>query len=166
MPLSHLSSQIRVRPRILAAWEIGGAENGELRVNEQDQLIAVGSFSQPLEAYLIQSMLDSEGIESILEGEDTIAANPLFSNAIGGVRVRVLETDVERAAQIIEKYHDERAESDAIRARTCPECNCGEGIPVRHVGWLGLLSVITSGAFALLLQLPKYKCPNCMHKWH
>ena len=89
---------------------------------DENAFVVIGSFPQPHEAHMVQAILDSEGIESNLEGEYTIAANPLWSNALGGVRLAVSKSDVEPACRLLEEYRRGKAESEAKRARTCPQC--------------------------------------------
>ncbi len=52
-------------------------------MEQTPQMIVVATVSQPLEATPVQVKLGSFGIESQLNGEMTIAANPLLSNAVG-----------------------------------------------------------------------------------
>jgi Putative prokaryotic signal transducing protein len=58
-------------------------------------------FSLP-EAQVIQSHLLGSGIEAFLPDELTVQNYWLWTNAIGGVRVQVLEEDAERAEEILQ----------------------------------------------------------------
>ena len=64
-------------------------------------LIAIAVFDIPVDAQLCKSKLEAEGIECFLENESLVAAQPLLSQAVGGVVVRVKEGDVERAKAIV-----------------------------------------------------------------
>ena len=57
-------------------------------------------FSLP-EAQVIQSFLEGSGIKSFLPDEYTVQNNWMWTNAIGGVRIQVLEEDAERAMQML-----------------------------------------------------------------
>src|SRR5579863_6409983 len=72
---------------------------------DTENLITVATFTYPHQAGLLRSMLEAEGIECFTKGENTITAQPFYSNAIGGVRMEVKETDVERANKIVKDYY-------------------------------------------------------------
>lgn len=63
--------------------------------------ITIKTFSYPAEAFLIKSRLEAEGIECLLKDELTIQVDPLLSNAIGGVKLQVKESDVEDAMKVL-----------------------------------------------------------------
>ncbi len=128
-------------------------------------MVVVATVSQPFEATPIQMKLGSFGIESELNGEMTVAANPFLSNAIGGIQVLVSETDAERATEILAEHRRVEAEEEAARARTCPKCGNTNGVPVKRPVLIAILAVVTLGAFCLLYPWPRYRCPDCRHKW-
>ena len=134
-------------------------------MEESIKTIPVAIASQPMEATLIQVELGSNGIESELDGEFTVAANPLLSNAVGGIRIMVSAQDTERALAVLEAHSQAKAEEEAALAKTCPRCKNENGEAVRRPNWAGVLAVITLGAFALFYPWPKYRCPDCKHKW-
>lgn len=63
-------------------------------------MIVVARFSFPHEAHIARASLDSVGIESYIADEHTVNTQWLYSNAIGGVRLMVAESDAEDAKQI------------------------------------------------------------------
>jgi len=128
-------------------------------------MVAVATASQPMDATTIQVELGSCGIESELDGEFTVAANPLLSNAIGGIKILVPVQDAERAMSILAISAQEKSEAAAVLAKTCPKCKNENGETVSRPNWAGILAVFTLGAFALFYPWPKYKCPNCNHTW-
>ena len=69
------------------------------------KLITVQRLNTSIDAHLLQNYLESEGIDSFIQDEHTVDINPLFSNAIGGVRLQVREEDVEKAVEIIDTYN-------------------------------------------------------------
>lgn len=74
-----------------------------LTINEEglNQLITIAAFSQPIEAHLVKTRLESEGIECFLANEHIVTMNWLWSNAVGGVELQVKESDVEKATEIL-----------------------------------------------------------------
>ena len=67
-----------------------------------ERLVTVASFSQAMEAHLSRARLESEGIECFISDEFTITNNWLFSNAIGGVKLNVRESDAQEALEVLQ----------------------------------------------------------------
>ena len=60
----------------------------------------IAVFTYCSEAKIIKGRLESEGIEVFLSDELTIDTDPLVSNAIGGVKLKVFTENVEKANKI------------------------------------------------------------------
>jgi hypothetical protein len=65
--------------------------------------VTVASFYYAHQAELLKSRIESEGIACNVKDELTATANPLYSNAIGGVKVQVLESDVRKVIPILKE---------------------------------------------------------------
>jgi hypothetical protein len=135
-------------------------------MEENIKMVAVATASQPMEATTIQVELGSCGIDSELDGEFTVAANPLLSNAIGGIKILVPLQEAERAMSILAANAQAKAEEEAALAKTCPKCKNENGEAIQRPNWAGVLAVITMGAFSVFYPWPKYRCPDCNHKWN
>ncbi len=59
------------------------------------------TFTYPHEAYIVKSKLESEGIPVQVRDELTAQVNNFYSNAIGGVKLLIPETDYDRAIEIL-----------------------------------------------------------------
>lgn len=70
----------------------------------QHELVTIATFNLPTQVALLRSRLESEGIECFLDNELTIQTDPLLSPALGGVRLNVMEKDVEQARLILEDF--------------------------------------------------------------
>jgi hypothetical protein len=66
-----------------------------------NNFVTIRVFTYPSEAIILKGRLESEEIECFLMDELTVQVNPLYSNAIGGVKLQVRENDVERANEIL-----------------------------------------------------------------
>jgi hypothetical protein len=64
-----------------------------------DDLVLLGRFYNPVDAYLLQSRLDAEGVPAIVADALTYQ-NMAFGAVVGGVRVLVPESYVARAVEI------------------------------------------------------------------
>ncbi len=62
-----------------------------------DNWVTVQIFTLPTEAQMAQLRLESEGITCFLKDEETIGVINLYSNALGGIKLQVLDEDVEKA---------------------------------------------------------------------
>ncbi len=63
--------------------------------------ITIISFTYPHEAHLAKGKLESEGIEVFIKDELTVQMNNFYSNAIGGVKLLVKESDYDNAHRIL-----------------------------------------------------------------
>jgi hypothetical protein len=66
-----------------------------------DELTLIASFSHPFEAHLAKGKLESEGIEAYIADENIVGINWLYSNLVGGVKLKVREIDREKALEIL-----------------------------------------------------------------
>ena len=61
----------------------------------------IAAFTTIEEAYLLKSRLEGSGVAASVRDEFTVAAKPLYANAIGGVKVEVADDDYERALEVL-----------------------------------------------------------------
>jgi len=89
-------------------------------MNETFKTVAVFQYSS--EAYIVKGRLESEGIKTFLFDDITIDTDPLVSNAIGGVKLKVLASQEQEALQVLElvKKYSIDDKGDSIN---CPDCN-------------------------------------------
>lgn len=130
-----------------------------------DQYVSIASCTETFEASMIQMELESSGIDSQLDNEFTVGVDPLLSNAVGGIKIKVAPEDAEASAEVLQKYYEHQAQERERKARVCPECKHKEGEAIRKPNWVGILSVLTLGAFSVFYAWPKFKCPRCKHRW-
>jgi len=64
------------------------------------QLVTISEFSDPLEANVAKSKLESEGIYCFLANEE-LMESPTLRTVIGSVKLQVKSSDMERAKQIL-----------------------------------------------------------------
>ena len=61
------------------------------------------------EALFLRSVLDAAGIEALIPDEHTVSVQPLYAQAIGGIRILVHQEDAERAAELLDSAENDRA---------------------------------------------------------
>jgi len=95
--------------------------------NKISDFIVIRVYDQ---AHLDHAKLSDEGIESFLKDKNTVSINPIWSNAVGEIKLIVHKSDVERASSVlgINKYTDlQYAFDDRIEAQNVyPECGSTE----------------------------------------
>jgi hypothetical protein len=130
-----------------------------------DSFITIQTFTHPLDAAIIQSKLESEGIECFLKNEYTINTNPFNSNALGGAELQVKASDFEKAREIINAGNivspaetDPESNDGGI---ICPVCGADQADRGYYKGFLFFLSFLY--LFPLFLFGRKRNCYNCGH---
>lgn len=123
--------------------------------------IAVFQYSS--EAQIIKSRLEAEGIEVFLFDQFTVDTDPLVSNAIGGIKLKVWAEDESRALKILETIsrYSLDDEGDEI---ICPICESTEVelyTNIRDVKsfFTFLFSFLTTAL--PLYSRHQYHCNNC-----
>lgn len=81
-------------------------------------LVTIARFDLAGQAHIAKNVLEAAGIKSVLADEQTVAMDWLLSNAIGGIKVQVLEEDAERAVVALEEAlgSDEPVDEDVMAA--------------------------------------------------
>lgn len=136
----------------------------------------------PHEAHMIESYLDSHGIETFLKDEMTVQVNIAYSNAIGGVKVLVKESDYEKSIVLLKEggFITDRneignPEDEVIRIeyskdqKTCPFCHSENiGLKKRPDSISFILSIFISLIFFSVLApiyKSEYTCFDCDKRW-
>lgn len=132
-------------------------------------LLTVHRLHTSIDAHLLQNYLESEGIESFILDEHTVDVNPLFSNAIGGVRLQVREEDAPRAVALIEEYTYKPYLDQEGKEIACPECAStrlyADFNSMKHAGsFMAAITAILFGALPLYKKRV-YRCKECEHEF-
>jgi len=86
---------------------LGSADNEDALGSEDNaptgggDLVPIARFFTPVEAHMLQSRLQADGVLAVVVDAQLVGVNPLFTLALGGVRVLVPESDYERAREIV-----------------------------------------------------------------
>jgi len=87
-----------------------------------DTFKTIARFQYATEAQIIKGRLEADGIEVFLSDNLTIDTDPLISNAIGGVKLKVLSYQAEEAEDILNAINKFSLDNE-WRAIKCPNCN-------------------------------------------
>lgn len=129
------------------------------------ELITARVFDNPIDANMLKSKLESEGINCFLFDESTVTLDPLLSNAVGGIKLKINKADTERVKELLNQIEGNPYMDDNNKVITCPNCNSSNII----TGFKSFKGI--AGIFSLLLSLLMmiypfhfnnvYKCKNC-----
>lgn len=80
------------------------------------------TFDNPIDAHLLKSKLESEGIACYILDENIVGLNPLLNIAVGGIKLMVAVADLDRARLVLEEIDNTPFLTDQDVAIRCPEC--------------------------------------------
>jgi len=125
--------------------------------------ITIARFNYSSEAQIIKGRLEADGIKVYLSDEFTIDTDPLVSQAIGGVKLKVLAEQSEKAKEILESISKYSLNNEG-KAINCPNCN-SENVQLFSTinSVKSLFAFLASALFGLLPFYTKYeyKCESC-----
>ncbi len=130
----------------------------------EDSFTLIGRFQYSSEALIYKGKLESEGIMVFMRDNNTIDTNPLYSNAIGGVKLFVKDKDVVNANSILSQISNYSLD-DNNKLIKCPKCDVEQIEMVTSIKDIkSFLSFIFSLLFVAITPINvkhKYKCNNC-----
>ncbi|MFD0977249.1 DUF2007 domain-containing protein [Salinimicrobium gaetbulicola] len=65
----------------------------------------IAIFTLPHEYAILKLLFDQEHIRYIFENETMVGVFPFYSNALGGIHLKVHGTDIERAKEILDSFN-------------------------------------------------------------
>ncbi|MBV9961608.1 MAG: DUF2007 domain-containing protein [Parafilimonas sp.] len=117
------------------------------------------TFGNYIDANLMLGRMEEAGIRCWLKDENTATINPVWANAIGGIKLMVLDEDVDKATEILSALKEIKRKSFA-----CPYCGSHniEYITSNRKASNIISSVLTwmFGNYAIGLQ-QIWHCFNC-----
>lgn len=135
----------------------------------EDSFTLIGRFQYSSEAIIYKGKLESEGIEVFMRDNNTVDSNPLYSNAVGGVKLFVKDVDFEKANAILSQISNYSLD-DNNQLIKCPKCNAQQIEMITSIKDLkSLLSFIFSLLFVTITPINakhKYKCQNCKFEFN
>jgi DNA-directed RNA polymerase subunit RPC12/RpoP len=135
---------------------------------EDEKFTLLRRFQYSSEAIIYQGKLESQGIDVFLRDNLTVDANPLYSNAVGGVKLFVKTEDFKRANDLLGEVslYSVDDENQPIK---CPKCGAEQTDMVTSIkDWKSFMSF---ALFILMYIAPfsvkhKYKCGSCKFEFN
>ena len=123
----------------------------------------IRSYDNYISANIVLQKLEAEGIQAYLQDENTVTIDPILSNAIGGIKLMVYESQVERVAELLAAF--EEAYKNAV---VCPQCGSVnvQFIPQNSnpANWFSAIVTWLFGSYAIAVK-KVYHCYNCDHEF-
>ena len=104
--------------------------------------------------------LEADGIKTFIPDQGAVTANPMYANAIGGIRIQVADGDLPRACEILQGV---RPAVDRGMFR-CPQCASDSAHYEKVSRRFAFLTLLLIG-IPLLWHKRQYSCQNCGHQW-
>lgn len=133
-------------------------------------LITFQTFDNSFHVHLLRVHLESEGIACYIFDEHTVSMNPLFNITIGGIKLKINESDLDHANVILNELNKKKLITKDNEFLRCPNCESEEIISgfKSMKDAKGILSIIISLIF---LVYPIYyktvnKCKSCNYEFN
>lgn len=88
---------------------------------DDEKIIVFMTFDNPFEANLIKSKFESGSINCFLSDENIVALNPLYNNAVGGIKLHIFEKDLLNVQNILKENNELDVEKESGDIQ-CPKC--------------------------------------------
>ncbi|HEU4365380.1 MAG TPA: DUF2007 domain-containing protein [Candidatus Krumholzibacteria bacterium] len=138
------------------------------RERSHSEWVTVASFSQPIEAHLARTKLESEGIPCVVGDENLVRVDWLLSNAVGGVKLKVPPYVADQARDVLRpRPHlvmvaadDEPSDGEMI----CPRCRSYDVYYQRFSQRLAGVFILLFG-FLVPWRDRRWSCKQCGYEW-
>ena len=124
--------------------------------------VVLNSYNTYIDAHIARGVLETEGITCWLNDENTITINPVLTNAVGGIKVMVMEEDAQQAIEILARLKREQL------AIVCPKCGSTNtelvSTPRKASNWLTAIATFFLGDYAVALDKVQH-CFDCQHEF-
>ena len=134
----------------------------------EEKFKQIGSYLYSSEALIYKGKLESEGIDVFIRDNNTLDSNPLYSNAIGGVKLLVKKEDEAKANSILSEISKFSLDENNHLMR-CPKCGAEQIDMITSVKDIkSLISFVFSIVIVLLpfYSKHKYKCQSCKFEFN
>ncbi|MBL7752725.1 MAG: DUF2007 domain-containing protein [Chitinophagaceae bacterium] len=125
--------------------------------------IPVQIFTNYIDAHILLGRLESENIVCYLMDENTVTINPIWTQAVGGIKLMVEKSQVGRAMELIHEIQQEKKEKII-----CPKCGSDNieyvSSPRKPANWIGAIFGFFLGDYPVTVR-KVYHCFNCKHEF-
>jgi len=134
------------------------------------ELVTIKTFDNSIDSHIWKSKLESEGIRCYLFDENMVSLNLLYNISVGGIKLKINQTDFDKANKLIEEIENLPIRNENNEIIKCPNCKSTNlDSDYKSIkGIKGILSFITSLLFMVFPFYFKrvYKCMECETKFN
>lgn len=139
-----------------------------------DKIVWYSTFYNSIEAHIVRTKLEDSGFHCFLTDENISTINPLYNQAVGGIKLMVFERDTADIDLLLSeddvlKIDDAKPSNDTDVIKTCEKCGStnvgfGQATKGRYSWWVTIVSLM----FAVYpFKVNKcFHCYNCGHEFH
>jgi len=131
-----------------------------------EKLVKIFDTEQENEAIVVQGLLESAGIETVLVDDNTVRSIWFISNLVGGIKLCVREQDEEAALEVLGQPTPTSIEVDGVGSYdqpACPQCRSLD------ISFQAVNRPVAYGSAAPGVPIPlkreRWKCNQCGHHW-
>ncbi|WP_295719498.1 DUF2007 domain-containing protein [Mucilaginibacter sp.] len=119
-----------------------------MATEQDDKIITFENYYDVMLAHIVRTKLEDNGIACFIADENTITANPIYNQAIGGIKLKIFERDLERCRAILAAdgdLHDQdhiEIDEETNNLVICPFCastNVGPTDPGKFASFISVV---------------------------
>ena len=133
------------------------------------ELVIIKTSDSAAEAHIYKNRLESDGVECFIHDEFIVSVNPLYSNAVGGIKLKVKKEDLNQALEILRSIEAQPFTDNEGNLITCAKCGStslnSDYTSMKDAK--GIVAAIISFLFYVFpLHFKRiYKCNDCGHEF-
>jgi DNA-directed RNA polymerase subunit RPC12/RpoP len=120
-------------------------------------------YDNYIPAHIAMGRLEEEGITCWLKDENTVTMNAAWTQAVGGIKLMVAETDFTKASGLLKELEDQHKV-----AIVCPKCGSHNieiiSTPRKAVNWISVLLGFLFVNYAMPVETVNH-CFDCSHEF-
>ncbi len=122
------------------------------------ETVVLRRFDNYFSAHIMKSRLEETGISCYLFDENSVTINPVFSNAIGNIKLVVADYDQEKAMEALNLF-----DAEYLANSLCPRCKTGNFIMVPAKSPKNILTSLLTWMFSNYAVSADniYQCRQC-----
>lgn len=125
-------------------------------------LVTLKTFTYQVQAHLVRTKLESEGIRCFLHDENIVSIMPMYDVLVGGIKLKVKKEQLDEAQAILLSIDQEPIITANGQRVLCTNCMSNEVQPTaetKSAFWRSLI-MITFAIFPINHKT-EYRCLNC-----
>ena len=136
-----------------------------MEVQENLDLHLLRTVDSSYEAHILRDRLACEGVMAYIFDEHTVSIDPLYSKALGGIKIKVKATDFALAKEVLTSIDNFEFVEEEMEPIHCPKCGSKEVYTnfKDFKSVKGILSILYSFIFFVypIYYANVFRCKEC-----